>query len=137
MIQSHEEYERAVATIAAERERIDGYVEVWKKQGMSDDEIKRLSDPLETLHLGLVEEARAWADDNEPPPGGCMGPATPSREEIAEATAAVWSALRDRGLLTQDEDDLCQPMAENRRRALWLLEKAVEEVLVQDACENF
>lgn len=68
---------------------------------------------------------------------GCTGPPRPGRDRITETTKAVLTALRDRGLLALDEESLCQPMAECRRRALWLLEMAVEEVLWQDACENF
>ncbi len=70
-------------------------------------------------------------------PGGCMGPTPPNRDEIAEATDAVLAALQGRSLLKDDEASLRRPMAESRRRAIWLLGKAVEEILVQDACETF
>ena len=62
---------------------------------------------------------------------------SPCRDRITETTEAVLAVLRDKGLLALDEESLCQSMAECRRRALWLLEMAVEEVLWQDECENF
>lgn len=195
MIRNDDDYRKATAVNDEERKRIDGLIDVWKKQGL-DDEIKRLSDPMMSLHLRFVEEAEAWRRENrgpeigveecadgfvvaEPQPSGCilyygcgatasrvdmlakdelfptreeaetrmlemfpaeegcMGPPPPTRDEIADTTAAALATLRDRGLLPQDEGSLCQPMAESRRRALWLLEKAVEEILSQDACENF
>ncbi len=196
MINNDDDYRKAVSVNAEERRRIDGLVDVWRRQGLGDEEVKRLSDPMMSLHLQFVEEAEAWRKENWgqeirveecadgfavmepqvgdvalyfgkgatgsrmdmlspdelfpthdeaearmlemfPTEGGCMGPTPPSRGEIAEVTSAVWAALRDRGLLAQDEESMPQPMAESRRRALWLLEKAVEEILCQDASENF
>lgn len=195
-IHDENDYERAMSVIDEERKRIDGHIDVWKRQGMTEDEIKRLSDPMMSHHMQFVEEAEAWRREHYgpeigveecadgfavmepqvgdavlyygktatasrmdmilpdelfptreeaetrmlemfPAEGGCMGPTPPSRDKIAEATAAVRAALRDRGLLAQDEESLCPPMAESRRRALWLLEKAVGEILGQDANENF
>jgi len=139
MIQNNEEYERALAIIAEEKERLDNHAKLWKSQGMTDVEIKRLIDPMMCLHLGLVEEADAWKNEHPEPKlaGGCMGPERPGGETIKQATQVVVNALRERGVLTQDEESLHAPMAESRRRVLWLLEKAVDEMLWQDACENF
>ncbi len=196
MISNDDDYRNAMSVNNEERRRIDGLVEVWRKQGLGEEEIKRLSDPMMSLHLQFVEEAEAWRREKwgpemgveecadgfvvvEPKPGnrilysgrdatatrmdmlskddlfptrdeaearmlamfpvegGCMGPPPPSRAEIVDTTTAVRATLRDRGLLPQDEESLCQLVAESRRRALWLLEKAVEEILCQDACENF
>lgn len=66
-----------------------------------------------------------------------MGPPPPNREEITVATNSVLAALRRIDLLKDDEESMCQSMAESRRRVLWLLKKAVEEILIQDACETF
>jgi len=196
MIHNEDDYRRAMSVIEEERERIDGHAELWKRQGMTDDEIKRLRDPMMCVHLQFVEEAEAWRKEHdgpgvgikecadgfavsEPQPdapvvlyygkgatasrmdmfhpdelfptreeaearmlemwpeGGCMGPPPPDRDKIKAATNSVLAALRRINLLEGDEESMCQPMAESRRRVLWLLEKAVEEVLIQDACENF
>lgn len=190
-------YRKAMAVIDEERKRIDGHVEVWKKQGLPADEIKRLMDPMMSIHLQFVEEAEAWRKEqdslgmgveesadgfavSEPQPGtpavlyygygatasrmdmflpnelfptreeaevhmvemtpttgGCMGPTPPSRDKITATTNSVLTAIRRMDLLKQDEESLCPAMAESRRRALWLLEKSVEEILIQDACETF
>lgn len=199
MIHNDDDYQKAMSVNGEERRRIDGLVDVWKRQGLGEDEIKRLSDPMMSLHLQFVEEAEAWRAANygpeigveecaggfvvvEPQSGGdlrflyygmtatasrmdmlhpnelfetreeaegrmlemfppkeegCMGPPPPSRDEIVEMTKAVLTVLRHNELLKDDEESMCQPMAESRRRALWLLEKAVEEILIQDACETF
>lgn len=194
MIHNEDDYRKAMSIIDEERKRIDGHVEIWKQQGLNDDEIKRLRDPMMCAHLQFVEEAEAWRKEHdgpevgieecadgfavsEPqlgtpiilyygkcatasrmdmfhpdelfqtredaearmfemwPQGGCMGPPRPTGDEIAAAMKSVLAALRRIDLLKDDE--MCQPVAESRRRVLRLLEKAVEEVLIQDACENF
>lgn len=198
MIGNDDEYRKAAAFNDDSRRRIDGLVEVWEKQGLDADEIKRLRNPMMSLHLQFVEEAEAWRMENYgpktgvqecaagfvvaepqsgaelrflyygrtaaasrmdmlapdelfptfdeaeermlemfPPKEGCMGPPGPSRDEIAEMTEAVLTVLRHNELLQRDEESMCQPLAESRRRALWLLEKVVEEVLIQNACETF
>jgi len=197
MIHNESDYLNAVAINEEEWLRIDGLVEIWKKQGLTDDEVKRLSDPMMSLHLQFVEEAEAWrlehdgfgigieesangfavretqsggtvlyygssatasrmdmllSDELFPTQGaaeehmfaefhdtggGCMGPPPPTRAEISAATNSVLAALRRMDLLKTSEESLHQPMAESRRRVMWLLEKAVEEILTQNACETF
>lgn len=88
MIQNETEYQEALVTSEEERRRIDDLVKIWKKQGLPDDEVKRLSDPMMSLHLQFVEEAEVWRKEHhndsmvkeygkgfvilEPQPGGSI-----------------------------------------------------------------
>lgn len=65
MIHNDDDYRKAMAVNEEERRRIDGLVDVWKKQGLTDDEIKRLSDPMMCFHLQFVEEAKAWRKEQK------------------------------------------------------------------------
>ena len=65
MIQNETEYQKAMAINEEERRRIDGLVEIWKKHGLSDAEVKRLSDPMMSLHLQFVEEAETWRKEHD------------------------------------------------------------------------
>lgn len=66
----------------------------------------------------------------------CMGPSGPSPGEVREATASVLRLLKERGLLAPPQR-MPAPMLAARRRTILRLMKAVEDVLWQDACENF
>ena len=60
MIRNEAEYQEASARLASERNRLGEHRARLKETGLSDDEIKRVTDPMETFHLQLREEVESY-----------------------------------------------------------------------------
>lgn len=60
MIRSEAEYQQALKSIDAERERFASHAEEWKRQGYTDEQVAKLLEPLESFHLQLVEEVQSY-----------------------------------------------------------------------------
>jgi hypothetical protein len=55
MIRNETEYQAASARVADERNRLTDHRARLKEAGLSDEEIKRVIDPMESFHLQLKE----------------------------------------------------------------------------------
>jgi ribosome-binding protein aMBF1 (putative translation factor) len=60
MIRNESEYKEAVARLGEEQKRMTEHRERLKEAGLSDDEIKRVIDPIESFHLQLAEEVESF-----------------------------------------------------------------------------
>lgn len=60
MIRNESEYKEAVGRLADERLRLDEHRSRLRTAGLSEPEIQRVTDPMESFHLQLVEEVRAY-----------------------------------------------------------------------------
>jgi ribosome-binding protein aMBF1 (putative translation factor) len=60
MIRNESEYQHASARLAEERNRIAEHRARLKETGMSDEEIKRVIDPIASFHLQLKEEVESY-----------------------------------------------------------------------------
>ena len=60
MIRNEAEYQEASARLADERKRLAEHGARLKETGLSDDEIKRVIDPMESFHLQLKEEVESY-----------------------------------------------------------------------------
>jgi ribosome-binding protein aMBF1 (putative translation factor) len=60
MIRNETEYQEASARLADERKRLTDHRERLKEAGLTDDEIKRAVDPMESFHLQLKEEVESY-----------------------------------------------------------------------------
>jgi ribosome-binding protein aMBF1 (putative translation factor) len=60
MIRSEAEYKESVARLDDERRRLAEHRARLKDAGLSDEEIKRVVDPMESFHLQLVEEVASY-----------------------------------------------------------------------------
>lgn len=60
MIRSETEYKGAVTRLADERTRLDEQRARLQQTGLSEDEIKRVADPMESFHLQLKEEVESY-----------------------------------------------------------------------------
>lgn len=60
MIRNENEYREAVARLEEERNRLAEHRARLKEAGLSDDEIKRVIDPMESFHLQLKEEVESY-----------------------------------------------------------------------------
>lgn len=60
MIRNEAEYQEASARLADERNRLAEHRARLKEAGLSDAEIKRVIDPMESFHLQLQEEAESY-----------------------------------------------------------------------------
>ncbi len=60
MIRSETEYKEAVARLKAERARIDEQRSKLQEMDLSEDQIKRVVDPMESFHLQLAEEVESY-----------------------------------------------------------------------------
>lgn len=60
MIRNESEYQEAVARLKEERERLAAHRQELRKAGLSDDEVKRVCDPMESFHLQLEEEVDSY-----------------------------------------------------------------------------
>jgi len=60
MIRNETEYQEASARLADERNRLAEHRIRLKETGLSDDEIKRVIDPMESFHLQLKEEVESY-----------------------------------------------------------------------------
>lgn len=60
MIRNEAEYRDAVERLTAEDKRLADHRVRLKAAGLSDDEIKRVTDPMESFHLQSAEEVEAY-----------------------------------------------------------------------------
>ena len=60
MIRNETEYQAASARVADERNRLTDHRARLKEAGLSDEEIKRVIDPMESFHLQLKEEVESY-----------------------------------------------------------------------------
>ena len=60
MIRNEPEYQEAVARLKEEQERLGVHRQELSKTGLSDEEIKRVCDPMESFHLQLMEEVDSY-----------------------------------------------------------------------------
>jgi ribosome-binding protein aMBF1 (putative translation factor) len=60
MIRNETEYQEASVRLSDERKRIIDLAARLKETGLSDEEIKRVVDPLESFHLQLKEEVESY-----------------------------------------------------------------------------
>ena len=60
MIRNEAEYQEASARLASERSRLNEHRARLKETGLSDEEIKRVIDPMESFHLQLKEEVESY-----------------------------------------------------------------------------
>lgn len=60
MIRDETEYREAVQRLGAERTRLSDHRTRLKEAGLSDVEVKRVIDPMESFHLQLAEEVESY-----------------------------------------------------------------------------
>src|SRR3979490_3440219 len=60
MIRNETEYQEASARLADERNRLADHRARLQQAGLSDEEIKRAVDPMESFHLQLKEEVESY-----------------------------------------------------------------------------
>ena len=60
MIRNEAEYQHASARLIEERNRLSEHRARLKETGMTDEEIKRVIDPIESFHLQLKEEVESY-----------------------------------------------------------------------------
>ena len=60
MIRSEPEYREAMTRLKDERKRLDEHRHKLREAGLSEDEIKQVSDPMESFHLQLCEEVESY-----------------------------------------------------------------------------
>ena len=60
MIRNETEYKEAAARLDEERKRLTEHRARLKEAGLSDEEIKRVIDPMESFHLQLQEEKESY-----------------------------------------------------------------------------
>lgn len=60
MIRNEAEYKEAVTRLKEERARLESHREKLRETGLSDEEIKRVTDPMESFHLQLREEVQSY-----------------------------------------------------------------------------
>ena len=60
MIRNEAEYQEASARLADERQRLAEHRARLKEAGLSEEEIKRVIDPMESFHLQLNEEVESY-----------------------------------------------------------------------------
>ena len=60
MIRNETEYQEASSRLADERKRLAEHRSRLRETGLSDDEIKRVTDPMESFHLQLQEEVESY-----------------------------------------------------------------------------
>ena len=60
MIRSETEYQESSARLAEERKRLAEHRGRLKEAGLSEEEIKRVVDPMESFHLQLKEEVESY-----------------------------------------------------------------------------
>jgi len=60
MINNDEEYQQIIVRINEQKQRLIQYSQNWEKEGYSKEQVKKLLEPLESFHIGLVEEAENY-----------------------------------------------------------------------------
>jgi hypothetical protein len=56
VIRDEAEYRRAVALVREEQERLTRYATEWAERGYTPEQVAKLLEPLECLHLGRLEK---------------------------------------------------------------------------------
>ena len=60
MIRNETEYQEAVARLADEQKRLADHRARLKDAGLTDEQVKRVTDPMESFHLQLKEEVESY-----------------------------------------------------------------------------
>ncbi len=60
MIRNETEYQQAVERVVAEKQRLIEHCNSWAEQGFSADQVAKLREPLESFHMQLAEEVKAY-----------------------------------------------------------------------------
>src|SRR5260370_9255990 len=60
MIRNEAEYQEASARLADERQRLTEHRARLREAGLSEEEIKRVIDPMESFHLQLKEDVESY-----------------------------------------------------------------------------
>ena len=60
MIRSESEYKEAVARLSSEKARLSEHKSRLQNEGLNSEEIKRVTDPIESFHMQLVEEVESY-----------------------------------------------------------------------------
>jgi ribosome-binding protein aMBF1 (putative translation factor) len=60
MIRNETEYQEAFAHLTEERSRLAGHRSRLEEAGLSEEEINRVTDPMESFHLQLQEEVESY-----------------------------------------------------------------------------
>jgi Mg2+ and Co2+ transporter CorA len=60
MIRNEAEYQEASGRLSDERNRLADHRARLREAGLSDEEIKRVTDPMESFHLQLKEEVESY-----------------------------------------------------------------------------
>jgi DNA-binding XRE family transcriptional regulator len=60
MIRNEAEYQEAVQRLAAEQQRLADHRVRLRDMGLSEEEVKRVTDPMESFHLQFVEEVESY-----------------------------------------------------------------------------
>lgn len=60
MIRNEEEYREAVARIQEEKQRLEAHKAALKAEGLDDEQIKRLTDPMVSFHQQLVDDVESY-----------------------------------------------------------------------------
>lgn len=60
MIRSESEYKEAVARLSSEKSRLSEHKSRLQNEGLNGEEIKRVTDPMESFHMQLVEEVESY-----------------------------------------------------------------------------
>ena len=60
MIRNETEYREAVSRLREERERLETHRRALRDAGLSEEEVKRVCDPMESFHLQLKEEVESY-----------------------------------------------------------------------------
>jgi len=60
MIRNDTEYREAVARLTEERARLESHRRALRDAGLSEEEVKRVCDPMESFHMQLKEEVESY-----------------------------------------------------------------------------
>jgi len=60
MIRNDTEYREAVSRLKEERSRLETHRRALREAGLSEEEVKRVCDPMESFHLQLKEEVNSY-----------------------------------------------------------------------------
>lgn len=60
MIRNEAEYQQAVERVAAEKQRLIEHCASWTEQGFTPEQVAKLREPLESFHMQLAEEVKAY-----------------------------------------------------------------------------
>lgn len=60
MIRNETEYQQAIERVAAEKQRLIEHCQSWAEKGFTDEQVAKLREPLESFHMQLAEEVKAY-----------------------------------------------------------------------------